>query len=212
MMTEFTIALFFLAIISLSQGEMREKLEREMELKPEFLTTYAGDCSELDCETLSDLDMETGLKLPADMDRYTGLTITLADYECIREVRTYRTTSKNNWDAMDCHDQKECTCYGFDCSGLLPVVKTEIKGMVMIQGMDMPIAASTEEIASCDGILADWIEISQTGEASFDIYELVLVDQDRGELHICSLILDSTSNSHYMMGRFTTARWFSLID
>ena len=212
MMTEFTIALFFLAIISLSQGEMREKLDREMELKPEFLTTkYAGDCSELDCETLSDLDMETGLKLPTDMDYYTSLTITLADYECIREVRTYRTTSKDNWDPMEC-DEKECKCSGMDCSGLQPVVKTEIKGLVMVQGLNMPIAASTEEIASCDGILADWIEISQTGAETFDIYELVLVDQDRGELHICSLILDSTSNSHYMMGRCTTARWFSLID
>ena len=202
-MTEFTIALFFLAIISLSQGEMREKLEREMELKPEFLTTYAGDCSErLDCETLSDLDMETGLKIQTDQDYYTSLTITLADYECIREVRTYRTTSKDNWDPMEC-DEKECKCSGMDCSGFQPVVKTEIKGLV---------AASTEEIASCDGILADWIEISQKGKKTFDIYELVLVDQDRGELHICSSILDPTSNSHYMMGRCTTARWFSLID
>lgn len=171
-MTEFTIALFFLAIISLSQGEMREELERELELKPKYLSGYSGEYCliSLDCESLSDLDMETGIKLATVMEQlYTSLTITLDDYECIQEVRTYRTTSKDNWDPMEC-DEKECKCSGMDCSGLQPVVKTEIKGLV---------AASTEEIASCDGILADWIEISQKGKATFDIYELVLVDQDR---------------------------------
>jgi len=164
-MTEFTIALFFLAIISLSQGEMREKLEREMELKPEFLTTYAGDCSELDCETLSDLDMETGLKLPADMDRYTSLTITLDDYECILQVRTYRYTSKNNWDALMCTGM-QCKCEGMDCS------QPQAEVLIGVMGYDansMPLKASEDEKASCGGILADEIQLSLTGEETFDL-------------------------------------------
>ena len=208
MMTESTIALLFLAIISLSQGEIRDQLEREMELKPEFLSTNAGDCSELDCKSLFDLNMETGLLLAANAEKFSSLTIKLDDYECILQVRTYRYTSKSNWDAMMCTGM-QCKCSGFDCS------EPQADVLIGVMGYDansMPLIASEDEKASCGGILADEIQISLTGEETFDIYELVLVDQDRGELHICSLILDSTSNSHYMMGRCTTARWFSLID
>ena len=193
MMTESTIALLFLAIISLSQGEIRDQLDREMELKPEFLSTNAGECSELDCTSLLDLDMETGLQLAANAEKFSSLTIKLDDYECILQVRTYRYTSKNNWDALMCTGM-QCKCVGMDCS------QPQAEVLIGVMGYDansMPLKASEDEKASCGGILADEIQISLTGEETFDLYELVLVDQDRGELHICSLILDSTSNSHY---------------
>jgi len=172
MMTEFTIALFFLMIISLSQGEMRDQLEHEMEVKTEFIFANAGSCSELHCESMFDLDMETGLVISTEHSKY--LSFTFPAYECFLEVRTYRTTSKSNWDPMVCTGE-ECKCSGMDCTDPQPQVLIKLNEFDENWNKQEP---SEEELKLCNGILADNIQISREEAGPFKIYELVFVNQE----------------------------------
>lgn len=177
MMTEFTIALFFLAMISLSQGDLRERLDGEIEIKPEILSRY-DDASCTNCELMLDLELSTGLKMELDANRYNQVMIQLDKLHCITEVRTFRTESKNSWDPMECkpsdNEMKPCQCTAFDCSAPQPVVG----GMMDAETYN----PSDGEIEACAGILVDYITVAmEDGEVGdpFEIYELALVAQDR---------------------------------